>query len=84
MHDIVKNLHETPGIKLPGFFYDVMQHQVDFIEEDDDFGRITIDIVEESMGSLPSMPVISDLFKQILDSAGIDYPLARTEANNDV
>lgn len=77
MHDIIKNIHETPSINLPDF-YDVMQHHVDFIEEDEEFGKLTIDIVEESIGYLPSIPLISDLFKQILSSAGIDYPLART------
>jgi hypothetical protein len=47
-----------------------MEHHVDFIE-DEDFLKLTIDIVEESMGYLPSIPAISDLFKQILNSAGM-------------
>ena len=53
-----------------------MEYHVDF-EEDEDFPRLKIDIVEESIGYLPSIPAISALFKQILNSAGIDYSLAR-------
>lgn len=75
--DIIKNIHKTPGLSIPDVFNDVMEHHVDFIE-DEDFLKLTIDIVEESMGYLPSIPAISDLFKQILNSAGIDHSRTRT------
>lgn len=75
--DIIKNIHKTPGLSIPDVFNDVMEHHVDFVE-DEDFLKLTIDIVEESMGYLPSIPAISVLFRQILNSAGIDHSRTRT------
>jgi len=68
--DIIKNIHRTPGLSIPEMFNDVMGYHIDYFE-DEDVLRLTINIVEESMGYLPSIPAISDLFKQILSSVGI-------------
>jgi len=74
IREIVDNFSDIEGLELPEAFHDIMDFSVDVVDEDD-FLRLNVDITEESLDYLPSLPAISELFKQILEKAGIELPI---------
>ncbi|MFX0133133.1 MAG: hypothetical protein ACFFDN_05765 [Candidatus Hodarchaeota archaeon] len=71
--EIANNIKEVEDLKLPETFYE-MEFSVE-IEGDDKFQNLTVDITEESLYYLPTIPVISKIIKQILEKAGVNLPI---------
>jgi hypothetical protein len=74
LYEIAENIHRFEEITPPESFLDLMEFSLDIIE-DDEYLELTIDITEESFHYLPMIPDISELFKQILQNAGVKYDI---------
>ena len=72
--DIAQDIGWSEGLELPESFYDIMDSSIDVVDEDE-FLRLNIDITEENINYLPTIPDISEVFKQIMEKAGVDLPL---------
>ncbi|MHA1298742.1 MAG: hypothetical protein ACTSO9_04775 [Candidatus Helarchaeota archaeon] len=74
MYEITENIPRSKEITLPESFLDLMEVGLDIIEEDE-YLELTIDITEEAFHYLPSIFDISELFKQILQNAGVNHEI---------
>lgn len=62
------------GLELPESFHDVMDSSIAVVDVNE-FLRLNIDITEEFINYLPTIPDISEVFKRILEKAGVDLPI---------
>jgi len=74
MKEIADNINDIEGLELPEAFLDIMEFSVDVVDEDE-FLYLNVDIVEESLPYLPTIPAISEVIKQIMERAGVNLPI---------